>query len=224
MLSGTDQVIYIVLEIVVVIGSIMLHEIGHGVAAYALGDNTAKDAGRLSLNPIRHLDIFGSIILPACLAIGGGPIIGYAKPVPYNPNRLKVSKKAGELIVGLAGPLVNFILAIVFAFFANLVGDNYLTGYLDGTFWLWVFCYLGVSINLMLMFFNLIPLPPLDGSCIIALFLNERGMQTYYKVERYAMPVFIAVLILVPMITGLNPVGTYIDHTAGALTSALIHV
>ena len=222
MLTGVNYAIFVIIEIVVVIGSIVLHEIGHGWAAYKLGDMTAKNAGRLSLNPIKHLDWFGSLVLPLCLAVGGGPIIGYAKPVPYNPNNLKDRRK-GELIVGLAGPCVNLILALVFTVITNLIGDNLFSGKMDWTYWLWVFCYQAVSINFCLMFFNLIPLPPLDGSSIIAPFLTDHALMNYYKVERYALPILLTVMILVPWITGFDPVGWYINHTAGAITTALIH-
>ena len=221
MLTGKNYVIFVILEMVVVVGSIMLHEIGHGYSAYLLGDKTAKQAGRLTLNPIKHLDWFGSLILPICLAVAGGPIIGYAKPVPYNPYYFK-NKRAGELIVGLAGPAVNLVLALVFALVANLVNDHLYTGLMDWTFWLWTFCYLMVLINLCLMFFNLIPIPPLDGSSIIALFLNDNGLEKYYQIERYALPIFLIVIIVIPWITGFDPIGWYIDHTAGTLTSLLV--
>ena len=100
------------LLVVLIIPSIVLHEMAHGFAAYKLGDPTAKSQGRLSPNPLKHLDLVGSIILPLILALGGGPVIGFAKPVPYNPRYFK-NIRVGELVVGLAGPFANLLLALV---------------------------------------------------------------------------------------------------------------
>lgn len=219
---SVSDIIGVLVSVVIIIGSIMFHEIAHGYAAYKLGDPTAKAAGRLSLNPVRHLDPFGSVLLPLLLAFSGAPVIGYAKPVPYNPRYFK-NRKKGELIVGLSGPAANFVLALVFAGIFQLLSSVYFGG--EGSiYWIWRFCAQATLINLCLMFFNLIPLPPLDGSSIISVFLTDKGMQTYYKIERYSMPIFLIVIILIPWVTGLDPLGWYIQKTAYSLGYLLLGI
>lgn len=142
--------------------SIVIHEVAHGYMAHWLGDPTARLAGRLTLNPLPHIDLFGSILLPLFLFYANaGFLFGWAKPVPYNPYNLQ-NQRWGELLVAAAGPGVNFILAFVFALSIRLglsVGapDPFIeiTSYV-------------VYINLLLAFFNLIPIPPLDGSKVLA--------------------------------------------------------
>lgn len=212
MSATVDKIIWIVLEVVIIIGSIVLHEIGHGYAAYKMGDMTAKSQGRLSLNPLKHIDPFGSVILPLMLAALGAPIIGYAKPVPYNPNHFKDLRK-GEIVVGLAGPSVNLLLALLFCGIGWLV---YLfipwTAFVAN---LWLFCVESTLINLCLLFFNLIPLPPLDGSSLIApLLRSDAALAKYYSIQRYSLPILLAVIILIPMLTSFDPIGWYIIHTA----------
>lgn len=145
-----------IFTIVVLIFSIILHEVAHGYAAEALGDPTAKLAGRLTLNPFRHLDMFGSILLPGILVLTHSPFLfGWAKPVPYNPYNLK-NQRWGEAIVSIAGVATNLLLAIVFGLIARL---SYAHGYaMYGNLSAIV-----VITNLFLGLFNLIPVPPLDG-------------------------------------------------------------
>lgn len=150
-----------VFSIIIFIFSVIIHEVSHGFAAYFQGDNTAKYAGRLTLNPIPHIDLFGSIILPGLLMLSGSPmVIGWAKPVPYNPYNLKY-QKWGEAIVALAGPLSNVAIALVFGLLVRLG----ITPSLSEPFIYIVF------INLVLAVFNLVPIPPLDGSKILFSFL-----------------------------------------------------
>lgn len=208
--------------IALVILSIVLHEMGHGIAAYAMGDNTAKDAGRLSLNPIRHLDPFGSFLLPLLLVLSGGPIIGYAKPVPYNPNRLR-NRRVGEVVVGLAGPAVNLILALIGALLAAMAQQMY-PGSPDVWYWVWQISAQLVIVNMCLMFFNLLPVPPLDGSSIIAPFLSDKALARYYQIQHYAMPVFLIVVLIVPRVLNVDPIGIYIDATAVNLAYALLGI
>ena len=218
--STATQFIWAIISVVLIIISIVCHEVGHGFAAYRMGDMTAKSKGRLSLNPLKHIDPFGSVLLPLILFLSGGPIIGYAKPVPYNPNRLR-NRRIGELVVGLAGPGTNFILALIgagVAFLAGLLFDvEPVAGY-----WVWNIAAQFVIVNLCLMFFNLIPLPPLDGSSIIAPFLSDSAMKSYYKVQQYSLPILLVILILIPMMTSFDPVGWYIDNTAMKLGSLLL--
>jgi Zn-dependent protease len=171
--------------IIIFIFSAAFHEYMHGYAAYRLGDTTAKDAGRLTLNPWPHLDFFGSFLLPfSMMLMGSSAIFGWAKPVPYNPNRLD-DKKYGEAKVALAGPLANFLLALFFALAIRLLPFDFrLAGYLS----------LVVQINLVLMVFNLLPIPPLDGSKILAAFLPENWRFRYLELDRYG---FILVIVFV---------------------------
>lgn len=149
-----------IITIVILILSIIMHEVAHGYAAYALGDPTAKLSGRLTLNPIPHLDILGSIIIPGLLVLTSSPILfGWAKPVPYNPYNLK-NQRWGEAIVAVAGSATNILLALIFALVIRL-GAGVLTPAMIS------FAAIIVLVNLFLGLFNLIPFPPLDGFTFI---------------------------------------------------------
>ncbi len=195
----------IIIRLVVIIMSIVIHEMAHGYAAYLLGDKTAAHAGRLSLNPLRHLDPFGSIILPFLMVAFGGPMIGYAKPVPYNPNNLKDPRR-DEVLVALAGPLSNFILAFVAC--GLLVAFNFSDAAM-------VILQPLMLVNLSLMFFNLIPFPPLDGSSIISIFLPQKAMHSYYKIQQYSMPILLAVLYVLPAFFHIDIISAYLSYTIG---------
>ncbi len=155
--------IEIVFYIAILVFSVIIHEVAHGVAAYYLGDMTAKNAGRLTLNPVPHIDPLGSLFLPAIMALANSPILfGWAKPVPYNPYNLYKGGKWGETIVAFAGPASNFALAIIFAMLLK-------TGIVPTASQGIVF--MAVVINILLGVFNMIPIPPLDGSKILPSFL-----------------------------------------------------
>ena len=151
----------IVFIVVILLFSVVIHEVSHGYMAEHLGDNTARLAGRLTLNPIRHLDPVGSFLVPAVLALLGGVIFGWARPVPYNPRNLKNLRK-DEALVAAAGPASNIILAVAFAIL-------YRTGIAMPLF-LPI-----IQINIALAVFNLLPIPPLDGSKIFFAVLPPRG-------------------------------------------------
>ncbi len=157
-------------SLIILVFSIIIHEVAHGVMAERLGDKTARDMGRITLNPIKHIDLFGSIIVPLLLVIShSGMLIGWAKPVPINPYALR-DRKYGEAKVAIAGPLANISVAIIFALvlrFAPL-GNNLFCQNLA-----MILQYI-VWINLLLAFFNLTPIPPLDGSHILFAFLPEK--------------------------------------------------
>jgi Zn-dependent protease len=159
--------VFIVLQIAVLIFSVIIHEISHGLAALWLGDPTAKYAGRLTLNPISHLDLWGSFVVPALLVFSGvGVIFGWAKPVPYNPYNLS-NQKYGPAIVGAAGPLSNLALALIAGVCIRIllvlgVSENLLVFNVLALF---------VYINILLLIFNLLPIPPLDGSKLLFTFL-----------------------------------------------------
>ncbi|MGN0034776.1 MAG: site-2 protease family protein [Coriobacteriales bacterium] len=221
-MSSLSSILSSVLVVVLVMVSIILHEVAHGLAAYALGDTTARDAGRLSLNPFKHLDLFGSVLLPLALALVNGPVIGYAKPVPYNPDNLR-NPRSGEVIVGLAGPLANLALALAGAFLAH-VATVFLSVSPTFAYWFWQVSVYFVQVNLFLMFFNLIPLPPLDGSSIIFPLLRGNGRRVYYQIERYSLPILIVVMIVVPWLFNVDPVGWYLNHTAMPLATFLVRL
>lgn len=194
--------------------SIVLHEVSHGYVAYLLGDPTAKEAGRLSLNPMKHLDPFGSLLLPGLLLLLGGPVFAYAKPVPYDPRYLR-HRRRDELFVALSGPASNFVQALVGVGLWRLLwfmAPGFTT---SGIGWYVAdFLLTYVYVNLMLMFFNLIPLPPLDGSAIIGWFLPPQALRTYYQIQHYSMPILIIVLFFVPMVFHWDPIAAYIQVSA----------
>ena len=146
-------------QIVVLIYSVVLHELAHGYAARAQGDHTAESLGRLTLNPLAHLDLFGSIILPVLTKFIGGFMFGYAKPVPYNPYNLR-DRKWGPSKVALAGPATNLVLAVVFGVAIHLIGPAV------GPVVVNLMAYV-VLINLALAVFNILPIPPLDGHWLL---------------------------------------------------------
>ena len=199
------------LWLILLIPSITVHEFAHGYAAYRLGDPTAKNAGRLTLNPIKSIDPFGSIVLPLIMWFSGGPIFGYAKPVPYNPMYFK-NLRQGEIITGFAGPASNLALALLGSALAwsaipaavvslQLGQALYLIGYT-----------LGMT-NLVMMFFNLIPIPPLDGSSIVPIFLSDAGVRKWYELQRYAFAFLFVVLFGVPLVFKVSPIGVYFSYT-----------
>jgi Zn-dependent protease len=146
--------------IIVLVISVIIHEVAHGWAANALGDPTAKLQGRLSLNPVRHIDPVGSILIPAILVITNSSFLfGWAKPVPYNPYNLK-NQRWGEAIVGAAGVFTNLLLAVIFAGVVRVTASA-------GMFDFAMLAALVVSVNLSLGLFNLLPIPPLDGYTVL---------------------------------------------------------
>ena len=186
------------LVLVMVFFSVVCHEIAHGFVAYRLGDPTASRMGRLSFNPIVHVDLFGTIILPAILLMTKSPFLfAWAKPVPVNPAYFRNPRK-GMMLVAMAGPAANLAIAVVLSVVLHLSG-SFLPAFLAKTF-AWV-----SLINIMLMVFNLIPIPPLDGSRIVARFLKGRALWHYMKLERYGMFIVFGLLFLGVISTILLP-------------------
>ena len=222
---------YIVCSILCFIPAVVFHEVSHGFAAYKLGDPTAKSQGRLSLNPIKHIDPFGTVLLPAMLMFMNMPVFGYAKPVPYNPRYFKDVRK-GDLIVGLAGPAANLAMALVGALIYQAIyygvsALDYSTAaaLVNSPAFYYVFYYflpLFVYINLIFMCFNLIPIPPLDGSSIFAFLMPIKYLPTYYKIQQYALPIFMIIVIVVPEVFNVNPIGWFLNITAGNLFNLLL--
>ncbi len=179
-----------IFQIIILIMSVVVHEVSHGYAAYWLGDATAKYEGRLTLNPIKHLDLFGSVILPLLLAMSNaGFIIGWAKPVPFNPYNLR-SSRWGEAIVAAAGPLSNIAIAL---FFGLLLRLAILLGVVTNVALIKATGII-VFINLLLAVFNLIPIPPLDGSKILFSFFPQTTRVFRGFLERYGF--FIVLLFI----------------------------
>lgn len=178
-----------ILSIVILIMSVVIHELSHGYMADYLGDQTPRLQGRLTLNPIKHLDLFGSVILPLLLAIlNTGFIFGWAKPVEYNPYNIK-DKRKGEFLIAAAGPLSNIFIAIVFgtiirfAVTAATVNAQFIE-----------ICTYIVIINIILAIFNLIPLPPLDGSKLLFAILPNQYGRLRMTLETYA-PFFVFIVV-----------------------------
>lgn len=220
-----ERIISLLLSALAVIVGIVIHESAHALAAYALGDSTARARGRVSLNPLKHIDPFGTIILPVLMILAGGPVFAYAKPVPVYLGNLKHPKR-DEVLVALAGPASNILLAILFAFLLSVVQDLLLVGTISFALanGLFSFCLTAMYVNLSLAFFNLIPLPPLDGSSILVLFLHGNALQTYYRIQHYAMPILIIVLYILPSLIHIDLIGLYFDCTVYPLANALLDV
>jgi len=178
----------------VMVPSIILHEISHGVVANACGDDTAKRAGRLSLNPVVHVDPVGTLIVPALLSLGSVGFFGWAKPVPVNTARLRSPRNQGVL-VSLAGPAVNAILAASFAlalFHFSRPGVLSSGGFSTGA----QILFYASLVNVGLCAFNLIPVPPLDGSVLFERLLPSRYWPTYLKYRQYTMPILLGLVLL----------------------------
>ena len=182
----------------VLIPSIILHEISHGAVALALGDTTAKRAGRLNLNPIRHVDPIGTLLVPAVLTLSGVGAYGWAKPVPVNPGNLR-SPRNHTVLVSLVGPLTNFVLAALMGVGFVAVGGRTVIhqGYfiMQPSLIQQVFVYAGLA-NIVLGVFNLIPCPPLDGSAILERLLPSKYLPGYWNLQPFLMFLpFILILI-----------------------------
>jgi Zn-dependent protease len=171
--------------------AVILHEISHGVVALFYGDDTAKRAGRLTLNPIPHIDLLGSLILPAMAVLAGAPVLGWAKPVPVNPSKLRDPRRQ-MLYVGLVGPLTNFALMMVAAVVARTMPDQPGSG-VDLRFVLFAFA----LVNLFLGVFNLLPIPPLDGSSLIERFLPRSWLPAWWKFRPYGFLILIVGLFYI---------------------------
>lgn len=176
----------------VLLVSMMFHELAHGWVAYKLGDPTAKRAGRLSFNPVKHLDPVGTAMFFVTYLLSttmGGLVFGWAKPVPVSPYYFK-SRQKGMALVGLAGPATNFILAVAF-----VLGLNALQPDSDGLVFRMFF--MAFQVNVVLGIFNLIPVPPLDGSRVVGAFLPRRAYEKWAALDQYGMMLAIVVLFVV---------------------------
>ncbi len=182
---------YIVLILIIILCSVILHELAHGVVAYWLGDSTAKEAGRLTLNPIKHIDPYMSVLVPVVLYIIGAPVFGGAKPVPVNYRNLKWHEW-GMALVALAGPLTNFLLAFLSFLIGHFTGWLYGAG---GELVKFIFTEL-VLVNLGFLLFNLIPVPPLDGSRILYAISPDSVRNFLNQIERYGFIIVYALILI----------------------------
>jgi Zn-dependent protease len=188
-MQGADALFYIAILVM----SIVIHEVSHGFMAEYFGDDTARNAGRLTLNPIKHLDLFGSILLPSILILShAGFLFGWAKPVPYNPNNLS-NKKLGTIAVASAGVLANFIIAIVFGIIIRLLPSIFTDPVLLIN--LYKITSIIVIVNLALGIFNLVPIPPLDGSKILFSFLPESAFSFIMAYEQYSLVLLLIFIV-----------------------------
>jgi Zn-dependent protease len=179
----------------VAVPSIILHEVSHGVVALRFGDDTAKRAGRLTLNPIAHVDLFGTIILPALLSLSGLGVFGYAKPVPINPSRMR-HPRDDAVVVSLAGPATNVLLAIIAGGVLRLQHPAFLAlG--SGPLRLRIPLAFGI-INVVLAVFNLIPIPPLDGSAVVDRFIPKAWRNGWEALRRYGFLILLGLVLLLP--------------------------
>ncbi|MEI8126193.1 MAG: site-2 protease family protein [Actinomycetota bacterium] len=191
----------------VAIPSVILHEVAHGYIADVLGDHSAREAGRLTLNPIKHVDPVGTILLPALLIFSNFPVFGYAKPVPVNVTRLR-HRRRDSVLVSLAGPATNFLLCgtgwlvteyafrVYFRHTTILINSLGSTGILG---WHYIVLQIGLglgTINLMLGVFNLMPIPPLDGSALIEYFVPPTKLGGYFRFRAKALPVLFGLLLI----------------------------
>jgi len=200
--------------------AIVFHEVSHGLVARRLGDPTAAERGRLTFNPIRHVDPFGTVILPLILALSHAPIFGWAKPVPVNYRRLRHPRR-DMVLVALAGPGMNLLLAIVGAlvlaatlsFSSN--PDSLGTAFLAGN------ALNFVLINLFLAVFNLLPIPPFDGGHVVQGLLPPPLAQSFARIGRYSLLVLVVLLLVLPAI-GINVVGHIVSPLVDSLARGLL--
>lgn len=191
------QIVDFVFQIAILVMSVVIHEVSHGFMAYALGDPTAKYEGRLTLNPIPHIDPFGSVILPVLSYMLGGIIFGWAKPVPYNPYNLKNQKWGPALVAGV-GPFTNLLVALVFGIAIRVAAG------IDGQFAasFTEIALIIVVINIVLAVFNFVPIPPLDGSKVLFAFLPYRLRHIQDILEQYGFIVLIVfIFFLFPVLS-----------------------
>ena len=186
-----NKIFYIAIGVIPLLFSMVVHEVAHGWAAYKLGDSTAKDAGRLTLNPIAHLDPMMSVVVPLLSYFLAGVFFGGAKPVPVNPYRFHphIEMRRGMMIVAAAGPLSNLILATVSAFL-YVAAYRFFPNEIIMTFF-----EISLMFNILLCFFNLVPIPPLDGSRILMGFLPREYDRIFITLERYGFIIIMALVV-----------------------------
>jgi len=194
----------LILQLAVLLMSIVIHEVSHGIVALWQGDPTAKLMGRLTLNPIKHLDFLGSFLVPMIFMFTAGFLFGWAKPVPYNPYNLR-NQKWGAAMVGAAGPISNFVIAIVFGIALRFFPVASDLAFMQNLFQVFIII---VTLNILLGVFNLVPIPPLDGSKLLFSILPPHMSHIQRMLEQYGFIIllffiFFAFQVIVPIVGGL---------------------
>lgn len=212
-MQATDAIFYIVILVM----SVVIHEVSHGFIAEYCGDKTARFAGRLTLNPIKHLDMFGSILLPALLILTSSPFLfGWAKPVPYNPYNLR-NKKWGTIAVASAGILANLSIAVMFGIFIRLAPYFGIPPYnVFSPHPFYQITFIIVMLNIALALFNLVPIPPLDGSKILFNLLPNSFFRLVNFIERYSFIFLITFIVFFS--NSLYPILTFLFHAITGLS------
>ena len=204
-----------IFQFIVLIVSVMVHEVSHGYVAEKLGDPTARLAGRLTFNPLKHIDMFGSILLPLLLFFSNSPImIGWAKPVPYNPYNLR-DPKYGPLKVALAGPRSNILMALIFGMLVRFGAFS-----LPAEF-VWLLAII-VLINISLAIFNLLPIPPLDGSHILSLLLPRRWSMAIESLGFYGIAIIFLLLYYFSSVITVAVTNSFMAIVGRSVGSALL--
>jgi Zn-dependent protease len=209
------DVVNLIFLLPILLLSMMAHEVAHGWVAFRLGDPTAKMHGRLTANPLRHLDPVGTLMFVVTYMMGSF-IFGWAKPVPVNPMFFR-SRQKGMAIVGLAGPVTNFLIAVVVALFLNFLPISVLgtaAGHLSR---FGQILFLAYQVNVVLGIFNLVPIPPLDGSRVLGAFLPPRMYQSWLQLDRYGMFFIILVFVILQ-----GPFQTVLSAAFQAVSSVLV--
>ena len=200
--------------------AIVFHEVSHGLVARRLGDPTAEERGRLSLNPVRHIDPFGTVILPLLLAISHAPIFGWAKPVPVNYKRLR-NPRRDMVLVALAGPGMNLLLALLGAVLLAATLSLSAEPYGEATRFIAQNAFNFVQINLFLAVFNLLPIPPFDGGHVVQGLLPPPAAAAFGRIGRYSLLVLVVLLLVLPAL-GINVVGRLVSPLVDHLATALL--
>ena len=217
------MIINVIISILVIMIAIIVHEVAHGWAAYYLGDDTAQKAGRLSFNPLKHIDWFGTIILPMILFFSKtGFVFGWAEPVPVDYTKLRT--KRNIILTALAGSAANLALALTAAILLQLwhiLPSNYVLG-LIGRFLLYT-----IFINLVLAFFNLLPIPPLDGAKILLLWNDKPLVRKYLQLENYGLAAIILLIFIIPAFMQacgiyFNPISNFIKTIISTVAAWII--
>lgn len=208
--------ITIIFVAAIFIMSIVIHEVAHGLAALWQGDPTAKYMGRLTLNPVKHIDPIGSVLVPFLAYFLGVFIFGWAKPVPYNPYNLR-DQKYGPVLVGAAGPLANILIALIFGFFLRILLITGRVDIADGGIILSIFTF-AIMVNVLLAFFNLIPFPPLDGSKLLFAVLPIRE-ETKMQIEQFG---FMFLFFLIYLLSG--PIGIFLNVVQKAFFRVVVGI
>ena len=205
-----DKIVVTLIQLLALFFAIVPHEVAHGYVAWKLGDPTARRANRLTLNPLAHIDLFGSIILPGMLMIMHSPVLlGWAKPVPFNPWYFRDPRR-GIMLVGAAGPITNFALAILSAVLFRALG------YVGvGGFFALFLAYLCIT-NIVLGVFNLIPIPPLDGSRVVTGLLPEEWVGPYLRLEKFGFVIIFGLLYLGVLNRVINPAAFFLFRACPA--------